>query len=165
MVRGMEIIESDLEKEIYRFVEEVKELLSPSIWQNILLDCSKNEMLILWLLYRKREANMSQIAEYIHVPLNTATGIVARMEKRDLIKRERSEQDKRIVTIQLFDKGMSQMQAMMQEISYYVMQVAASFTPEEMELFFHMLQKIMQVMKNDQKKDRTKSKVKRITIE
>ena len=72
------------------YIEEIKELLSLDLWSNIFLNCTKNEVLIFWLLYQKGEVNMSEIAEYIHVPLNTATGIVSRMEKKGLIERNHS---------------------------------------------------------------------------
>ena len=73
------------EEGVYAYVEQIKELISSDLWGNLLLDCSKNEILVLWFLYRQQEVNMTQIAEYIHVPLNTATGIVARMEKKKLL--------------------------------------------------------------------------------
>ena len=69
---------------IIDYIEEIKELLSSDIWENIFLNCSKNEVFIFWLLYRKNEVNMTEAAEYIHVPLNTATGIIGRMERNGL---------------------------------------------------------------------------------
>ena len=161
----MNISVDDFQKEIYQYIDEVKELLSPDIWENILLNCTKNEMLILFLLYRSEEVNMTQVAEYIHVPLNTATGIVARMEKRNLLIRVRSIEDKRIVTIKLCDDGLQQIQSLIKEITYYGTQIAKSFTTEEMSLFFRMLQKTLQILKQERKREDNKSKVKKIVIE
>ena len=105
----MKLKEQGITEEAFQFIadyiEEVKELLSSDIWENIFLNCSKNEVLIYWLLYRKREVNMTEIAEYIHVPLNTATGIINRMEKNDFIIRTRSKEDKRVVLIGFSEKG------------------------------------------------------------
>ena len=161
----MDISADNFQKEIYQYIDEVKELLSPDIWENILLDCTKNEMLILFLLYRSEEVNMTQVAEYIHVPLNTATGIVARMEKRNLLIRVRSIEDKRIVTIKLCDDGLQQIQSLIKEITYYGAQIANSFTTEEMTVFFRMLQKTLQILKQERKREDNKSKVKKIVIE
>lgn len=161
----MNISADNFQKEIYQYIDEVKELLSPDIWENILLNCTKNEMLILFLLYRSEEVNMTQVAEYIHVPLNTATGIVARMEKRNLLIRVRSIEDKRIVTIKLCDDGLQQIQSLIKEITYYGTQIAKSFTTEEMSLFFRMLQKTLQILKQERKREDNKSKVKKIVIE
>lgn len=161
----MKITAMELEQEIYRFVDSMKDLLSPEIWENILLDCSKNEILVLWLLYRQEESNMSQIAEYIHVPLNTATGVIARMEKRGLVIRERSTEDKRIVTLQLAKQGMAQIQSVIHKFSYYGTQVYESFSQEEMELFYRMIQKLMEIMKQEMKADIERPKIKKIMIE
>ena len=161
----MKITAMEFEQEIFGFVDSMKDLMSPEIWENILLDCSKNEMFILWLLYRQKEVNMSQIAEYIHVPLNTATGIIARMEKRELVIRERSIEDKRIVTIRLGNQGMTQMQAVIREFSYYGTQICATFSQQEMDLFFRMMQKLMEIMRQERKENTGKTKIKKITIE
>ena len=124
----MKMTSSEMEKELFGFVDEIKDILSPELWGNLLLDCSKNEVLILGLLYRQSEVNMSQIAEYIHTPLNTATGIIARMEKKNLVVRERSVEDRRIVTVKIGEQGKVQMQSMLKEISYYGFQVLDEFS-------------------------------------
>ncbi|MCR5177537.1 MAG: MarR family transcriptional regulator [Lachnospiraceae bacterium] len=147
------------------YIEEIKDLLSADLWGNIFLNCSKNEVLIFWLLYRKREVNMSEIAEYIHVPLNTATGIVGRMEKSGLIERTRSEQDKRIVLIRFSDKGMAQFKRLISELMSYGMEVLGSLTSDELKLLESMMTKVKDVLKQQKKKENTAKKVRRITIE
>lgn len=171
----MSITQEGMEQEIYQFIDKIKDLLSPQIWENILLDCSKNEILILWLLYRRQTVNMSQIADYIHVPLNTATGIVARMEKKELIIRERSEEDKRIVFIRLGVKGKEQMQAMIKEFMHYGALVMKSLSQEELSVLFKMMDKVMQIIESENQNrkvpcsaERTtpdNSQIRRITIE
>ena len=161
----MKIQETQMEQEIYNFVDQIKELLSPRIWENILLDCSKNEILILWLVYRQEEVNMTQIADYIHVPLNTATGIIARMEKRGLVIRERSAEDKRVVTIRLGGQGAGQMQAVIKEMMYYAGRVMEEFTEEEMGLLFRMLNKLLCIMQEARGKEGVRKGIRRIEIE
>ena len=69
----MRIREQDISEESFKvivdYIEEVKELLASDIWENIFLNCTKNEVLIFWLIYRKHEVNMTEIAEYIHMYL------------------------------------------------------------------------------------------------
>jgi len=150
---------------IVDYIEEVKELLSSDIWENIFLNCSKNEVLILWLLYQRREVNMTEIAEYIHVPLNTATGIINRMEKNELIVRTRSKEDKRVVLIGFSEKGMAQFQNLINELMYYGMKVMSSFTNEEMTLFYKMTTKVKEILKQEKRKEEAPKKVRKITIE
>lgn len=149
---------------VIAYIEEVKELLSADIWENIFMDCSKNEVLVFWLLYQKGEVNMTEIAEYIHVPLNTATGIINRMEKNELILRTRSDEDKRVVLIGFSDKGMAQFQKLMNELMYYGTKVIGSFTKEEMALFVKMTSKVKDILKEERRDEALKS-VRKITIE
>ncbi|MBQ7955896.1 MAG: MarR family transcriptional regulator [Lachnospiraceae bacterium] len=165
----MNLSNQEISQETFRaiadYIEEVKELLSSDIWENIFLDCSKNEVLIFWLLYQRDEVNMTEIAEYIHVPLNTATGIINRMEKNDLIVRTRSKEDKRVVLIGLSEKGMTQFQSLVNELMYYGMKVMSSFTKEEMNLFYKMTTKVKEILRQEKRKEDTPKKVRKIRIE
>lgn len=161
----MQVTELEFEQQIYSYVDQIKDLLSPKIWENILLDCSKNEIFVLWLLYCRREVNMSQVAEYVNVPLNTATGIITRMEKRGLVIRERSEQDKRVVTIRMGEQGEQQMQSMMREMFRIGGKVLDSFSEEEVELLFRMMQKVVAVMCEERESSHNKPGIRKITIE
>ena len=165
----MNLSNQEISQETFRaiadYIEEVKELLSSDIWENIFLDCSKNEVLIFWLLYQRSEVNMTEIAEYIHVPLNTATGIINRMEKNELIVRTRSKEDKRVVLIGLSEKGMTQFQSLVNELMYYGMKVMSSFTKEEMNLFYKMTTKVKEILRQDKRKEDTPKKVRKIIIE
>lgn len=154
------------EEGIYAYVEQIKDFISSDLWENILLDCSKNEILILWLIYRQHEVNMTQIAEYIHVPLNTATGIVARMEKKKLLVRTRSEQDKRVVIIQLKKEGSDQIQKIMKEISFYIGAVLEKFDEQEIAVLFKLGKVLLEVMEERKNRDnKKKGKIRKITID
>lgn len=150
---------------IINYIEEIKELLSSDLWENIFLNCSKNEVLIFWLLYQKNEVNMTEIAEYIHVPLNTATGIINRMEKSELIVRTRSKEDKRVVLIGFSEKGMTQFQKLVNEMMHYGMKVMGSLTKEEIELFSKMTTKVLEILRQEKRKEAAPKKVRKIVIE
>lgn len=158
-------ISKDTFQNIVGYIDEVKELLSSDIWENIFRDLTKNEMLIFWLLYLKKQVNMSEIADYIHVPLNTATGIVSRMEKNGLIERTRSEEDKRVVHIVCAEKGKEQFQKLFLKMIHYGTRIFDSFTEEEIKLFFKMMDKVKTVLKEDKKEEESAKKVRKITIE
>lgn len=165
----MELTNQGISQETFQtiteYIEEIKELLSLDIWENIFLDCSKNEVMIFWLLYQKGEVNMTEIAEYIHVPLNTATGIITRMEKNELIVRTRSKEDKRVVLIGFSEKGMTQFQKLVNELMYYGMKVMSSFTKEEMALFYKMTTKVKEILREEKRKEDSPKKVRKIAIE
>lgn len=161
----MKINEEIFEKHIFNYVEKIKNLLSTQMWQKVLLDCSKNEILILWLLYKNDEVNMTQIAQYINTPLNTATGIISRMEKKNLVCRQRSIEDKRIVTIKLCENGREHIQSTLKKIMYYGNKILESFSQEEIELFFRMMNKLTDIMSEERDKENTKSKIRKISID
>lgn len=165
----MELTNQGISQETFQtiteYIEEIKELLSSDIWENIFLDCSKNEVMIFWLLYQRSEVNMTEIAEYIHVPLNTATGIITRMEKNELIVRTRSKEDKRVVLIGFSEKGMTQFQKLVNELMYYGMKVMSSFTKEEMDLFYKMTTKVKEILREEKRKEDLPKKVRKIAIE
>jgi len=159
----------NLEEMIFDYIDKVKYLLSPEIWGNDLFNCSKNEVFLLLLLYRNSEVNMTQIAEYLNAPLNTATGIVARMEKRGLVNRERSSEDKRVVTIKLTAAGRGYIKDMIKEITRYGQLMIDGFTPEEINLVFKMVDKVMDTLSSKDarqaKQQQTDSKIKKIVIQ
>lgn len=164
----MEIGKQDelkMQEDAFAFIEEIRELLSSDIWNNILLNCSKNEVFVFWLLYRKGQANMTEIAEYIHAPLNTATGIISKMEKKGFIVRDRLKEDKRVVVIRLTEKGTAQVKALVDEITYYALQTISVFSKEEMDLFFGMTKRVVEVLKKERKHEENTSKIRKITIE
>ena len=165
----MELEEYGIPKDIFdmmiRYVDEVKELLSSELWENIFLNCSKNEILIFWLLYLKKEVNMTEIAEYIHVPLNTATGMIGRLEKNGLVERTRSAEDKRVVLIRFSAKGSRQFQKLMGELLRYGGKIFSEMTEEEVQLFFKMIEKAKRVLKEERKKEEPQKKVRKIVIE
>ena len=158
-------IQKDVFQTITGYVDEVKELISSELWENVFLECSKNEILIFWLLYQKEEVNMTEIAEYIHVPLNTATGLVGRLEKRELIERSRSEEDKRVVLIRFSNKGLKQFKLLTAEMIRYGTRIFSELTDEEIALFFKMTEKVKRVLKEDKDKKEEPKKVRKIAIE
>lgn len=158
----------NLEELLFSYVEKIKVLISPKTWENIILDCSKNELFILFFLYRKKEANMSQLAEYIEVPLNTVTGIVDRMEKRKLLLRQRSPEDKRVVTVCMTTEGVAHISDITKEILKYAQIVMDKLSSEEIAMIFQISDKIVTILEEagKQKEEKqTVQKIKKIPIE
>jgi len=156
----------NVEEYIFRYIDKVKVLVSPGTWENLLLDCTKDEIFILLYVYRKSEVNMSMIAEYIQVPLNTATGIVGRMEKKNLITRYHSKDDKRVVKVAITDEGTKHIGSILKEIMRYVHVVMDRLSPEEIKMLFQTANKIMEALEETIHSEQdTDAKVKKIIIE
>ena len=165
MERDKEDLSGEILLNFTNYVEEVKELLTMDLWENVFLNCSKNEVLIFWMLFKDKEVNMSEIAEYIHVPLNTATGIVGRMEKNGLVERTRSREDKRIVLITFSEKGRAQFQRLVDQLMNYGVKVLGELTPAELKLIEGLMTKVKTVLKEEKAKEEPARRIRKINIE
>jgi len=164
----LELQNQSLEDLIFGYIDRIKAVMSSDLWENILLNSTKNEVFILLLLYRSGPVNMTQIAEYINVPLNTATGIVDRMEKRGWVCRERSPEDKRVVTIVIAVKGRAHMDRIIAEFVKYGGEILACVSAEEMDLLNGIFDRILGVLeqvKEQEDHPERRRKVKKIVID
>lgn len=159
----------NLESLMFEYLDKIKYLISPELWGNEVLNCTKNEAFVLFFLYHNSDVNMTQIAEYLTVPLNTATGIISRMEKKSFIQRIRSAQDKRVVTIQMTEEGKQQIRNTILGIMHYGNLILDAFTGEEIELVFKLIDKVFGVLADERRRQEQgmdqKSKIRKITIE
>lgn len=151
-------------EEAFKYIDNIKDMLSSDIWSDILMDCSKNDLFVLWFLYRNKYANMTQIAEYISAPLNTVTGIINRMEKKKLVVRERSAEDRRVVSISLGEQGIAQIELIIKELTGYVLAAVNEFSEEEIELLIKVVKKLPDIMQSYNRKKTEVKKVRRISI-
>jgi MarR family transcriptional regulator, organic hydroperoxide resistance regulator len=154
---------------IFNHIDEFKILFFPQQWSNIFLDFSKNEILALLFLYRAKNANMTEIAEYIVAPLNTATGVIARLEKKLMVERIRSEQDRRIVLITLTEVANKVIEKEKVMITEYLTQIYGSLTDEEISSVLSIYKKVIGVFKENvnpvEEDEIYKKKLRKIIIE
>lgn len=162
-------METSIEGFIFKFIDQCKLLFFPEQWNNTFLDYSKNEVFALLFVYRKGHANMTEIAGYLGIPLNTATGIVSRLEKKGVIARERDSSDKRIVTIAICQEGKDFLTRQLQTIEHYYDLFMGSMTEEEKLILLRLVGKFVELISQDlSKSDMNQEKdkrVKKITIE
>ena len=162
----MEIDLNNIESSFFEIFDQIRVLISQEIWENILLNCTKNEMFVLILLYRGSQINMTQIADYLSIPLNTATGIVTRMEKKGMIERVRSMEDKRVVTIVLTDAGEKQINAMLSAFIHYGQKIITALSAEELAAVGTIFDKVITILQDESNKEvKSKSIVRKIVIE
>ena len=159
----------NIESIIFKYIDEFKFLLFPDQWSSVFLDCSKNEILAMLLIYRKNKVNMSEVAEYINAPLNTATGVITRLEKKMIVERTRDTEDKRIVMINLTQNGEKFIKDEKKQIEYYVKKVYNSLTEEEKSAVISIVNKVIHTLKvgmdRSENEEKPVKKIKRITIE
>ncbi len=140
-----------IENIIFNHIDEFKVLFFPEQWSDIFLDFSKNEILALLFLYRKKNANMTEIAEYIIAPLNTATGVISRLEKKLMVERIRSTEDRRIVLITLTEAASIVIEKEKVMIIKYLIDIYGRLTQEEISSAFSIYNKVLGVFKEGMK--------------
>lgn len=128
--------------------DSFRKLLYPEEWISIDLYLSKSELLTLLQVDRNGEIIMSQIADYINIPMSTATGLVERLVKKGYIERARSESDRRIVTIRLSSEGKKLADGLKQTIAGYIKLVYDALTEDEKKLLFGIFTKITDIISN-----------------
>jgi DNA-binding MarR family transcriptional regulator len=125
-------------------VDKIKVILAADLWQKV--NCSNNELYVMLYLYRNSSVNMTELADYLEVPLNTATGIISRMEKHELLKREKSPEDKRVITIVLTDSGVSTAKGILGELMGISERILESFTDEETIVLIKLIDKMIRIV-------------------
>jgi len=146
----------------------LKKFFFPEDWLDLDLNFSKVEVLTLLLVDRRGEVSMSRICEEMNMPMSTATGIVDRMVKKELLQRERSESDRRLVLISLSEKGKEVINHWKEVISDYVRLIEDALTDEEQQLLYKVFLKIVEILNQKRKSPEVQESgpvVKKIDIE
>lgn len=154
--------------ELYDIVmDTLKKLLYPEEWIAVDLILSKTELLTLLQVDRNGEIIMSRIADYINIPMSTATGMVDRLVKKGYIERNRSDLDRRIVTIRLTDAGRTLAEDIKTRIMSIVKLIMENLTDVEEALLLRIFTKVTDLFSSVKafEPDETGSMVKKIEIE
>ncbi len=84
---------------------------------------------------------MRQVAEFIQVPMSTATGVIDKLIERDLVERDYSPQDRRIVIVSLSPKGKGIYNMLWEKLFHYGHHVLNEFTNEEKNQFIDLMER------------------------
>ena len=157
----------DYESLMFKYIEKFKFLLFPNTWTNNFMEYSKNEILAIMIIYKNKSVNMSEVADYINAPLNTATGVITRLEKKQIVERKRDTEDKRVVKISLTEKGLIEVKDLISHISSFIKKIYKVLEPEEVSALISITNKALSILKDDnmQKQLPKKEKIRKITIE
>jgi len=151
------------------FIDNLKKLFFPEEWIELDMKLSKTEIFSILYLDKRKEITMTELVEYINVPMSTATGIVDRLVRKGYIARERSETDRRIVVLRLTDEGLRLIQNLKDLIYKYLDMILTDLTDEEKQFLARIALKIVHNLGNqlEPKKPETqdKNQVKKIHIE
>lgn len=136
-----------MESIIFDYIDQLKFLFLPEQWSSVFLDYSKNEILVMIYLYRRQTANMTELSEYICSPLNTVTGVVSRLEKRNMVERVRGNEDRRVVNIVLTPAAKAFLEEVKKLLLYYMDEIYKLLTADEKATGISIINKVISILK------------------
>ncbi|MEA4902002.1 MarR family transcriptional regulator [Desulfitobacterium sp.] len=95
---------------------------------------------------RSNSCTPSEIAKHFGVTLGAVTGFVDRLFKQNLITRERSEEDRRLVVIQLSEEGRKQLNLLNERMLDVYHKMEEQLGEDEIEVFNRHLARILRVL-------------------
>lgn len=130
--------------EIYKFImDNVQKIVLPEELIKIDLSLSKIELLALIQAGKYQSITMTSLAQGTSVPMSTATGIVDRLVKKGLLKRGKSEEDRRVVTVSLTEGGRALAGDLEMHFYNIIGRVRETLTEEEFETGLRLARKVI----------------------
>ena len=105
-------------------------------------DISNNDMHIIEAIGIEVPRNMSVIAHKLSVTVGTLTTNMNGLEKKGYIRRERSQEDKRLVYVLLTEKGKKAFYHHRDFHKKMIKAIVKDLSEEEMEILYHCLQNL-----------------------
>lgn len=149
---------------LFDYVDRFRSFLPSGAWQGLARDLAKNDVLTLLHLHRVRSSRMGDLAAYLNAPLNTATGVVSRLQRRGLVERRHSPDDKRIVLISLTEKGSRLIAQGIKDSVSLIGRLFEELTPEETAVVLRVIDRIPGLLAEHPVERRPRS-IRRITID
>ena len=85
---------------------------------------------------------MREIADDLNVAVSTITGLVDKLEEKKIVKRERSDEDRRIINIVLTPKGQEIYQFQLEEFMRLCRGMLLGMSEEEQDMYIELSRKI-----------------------
>lgn len=117
--------------------------------KHVYTDITTDQFTVLQYISRKEKVTSSQIAEAMGVGRSSITALVNRLVEREMVKRERNKQDRRIVYLKLTDEGEYAVKETEAAIHRYLKKKLAHFPMEDIEGFLLSIEKLATLMDDD----------------
>ncbi len=93
-------------------------------------------------LGQQKNCIMREIADYLRVAVSTVTGLIDKLEGKDLVKRDRSSEDRRIINISLTPKGHEVYQFHVGEFTKLCRGMLMGMSAAEQDMYIELSRKI-----------------------
>lgn len=97
-------------------------------------------------LFQNGDLALGELSKRMYLHPSTITGLVDRLEKKDLVSRRRGEEDRRVITIHLTSKGTSLIKKAPHPIQGKMVYGLRRLKKHELHSIFNAVQKLTQIM-------------------
>ncbi|MFJ7665714.1 MarR family winged helix-turn-helix transcriptional regulator [Lysinibacillus sp. NPDC097195] len=95
------------------------------------------------------DITIGDLSNRLYLAFSTTTDLVDRMEKNELVKRVRDENDRRVVVVHLLEKGERIIQEVIEKRQQYLKEMLVEFNEQEVAQLSSYLEKLHVHMKQD----------------
>jgi len=139
------------EKELLEHLESIVHRFVFSQGQQSADICRKGEVKIIEILGKNGPMIMTEIAERALLSVSTVTSIMDSLVSKGLVQRERSEEDRRVVRVELTTDGKKVYQQVVDTHMRMVRGMLSSLNKSEQETLVSLFRKIAERIENEKK--------------
>lgn len=136
---------SKLEKrarELQRSIEELVHHFQAASKASLDGDLSMQEIKLIDLVGQRESCIMREIADHLHVAVSTVTALVDKLERKDIVTRQRTDEDRRTIRVVLTTSGNKLFQSHVEELLKLCRGVLRSLDDDEQVIYLSLARKI-----------------------
>ena len=142
-------------KELYNYISHLDNLLPvlvkhfqiPDLHKLFEVKITFQQYLALNILIKKGRCMVSDLSKNLGVALSTMTELVNRLAKKQFVKKIKDLRDRRIVWINLTEKGAKIIKEINEKKQRYILNILEKLTEKERKLLIDILERVSQVAK------------------
>ncbi len=138
---SLEAKAQELRLEIDRIVDRVKRVDASCMGCGE-IELTPQEMRYIEVLGANPLIMMRELADRVLAPVSTSTGVVDKLVTKGLVRRERVDEDRRIVRVALEDAGMRVYEFILEMHLTFSREMLAALNPDEREILLVLMRKI-----------------------
>ncbi len=112
------------------------------------VELNMQELRVVEVLGDEGPRMMRELAEHLKVAVNSMTSIADSLERKGLVVRHRSEEDRRVIRVELTDAGREISRSLMEANMRLFRSMLGALTEDEQEIFLVLVRKIARAGKS-----------------
>ncbi len=135
-------------EEIDENLREINKILNRDLKREMIkLDLGLSHFYILTTLYREKVLSSGNLAKSLDVRNSTITSLVDRLVKLSLVKRRRDERDRRVVLVELTDKGKKLTEKLLTLRKERLKEIVKELPEEKVKEIYESIKRVKEILK------------------